>query len=331
MAENLIYIVFGFVLLFVGGDYLVRAAVSLAHHFGMSPFVVGVTIVGFGTSVPELVTSLNAVFNEVEGIAVGNIIGSNISNCLLVLGVAALISPLYTKGNNMVVDGGMLILATLWLVGNAYMGGVSRPMAGFGLFMIIALTTYSVCKDRQTQATAKAKQVKENSACETGGNTPPELDVHRWSVWSGTGVFVLALAVVLSGADNLVDGAVGLAMSFGVSDELVGVTIVAIGTSLPELAAAIAAACRKEQDLALGNVIGSNLFNIFGILAITSLVKPVAINFEAFESSLAVLVISTVAVLVFAWTGRRISRTEGAIFLSGFVVFVGLQISLMNQ
>ncbi|MFV0360645.1 calcium/sodium antiporter [Tropicimonas sp.] len=294
----------GLAALFFGGDRLVSGAVALAERAGISPLVIGLTIVGFGTSAPELVTSIQAALDGSPGIAIGNVVGSNIANILLILGIAALVAPIAVAAQALRRDGLAMAIATLLGAALLYAGDLERTQ---GLLLLAGLAIYLLIAFRGEAAAAPTSD-------ETGAVRMPSL--------SAVGTFLVGLALTLLGARLLVDGATSLAESFGVPDAVIGLTVVAVGTSLPELVTSLTAARRGHADVALGNVIGSNIFNILGILGVTALVRPLRPDHTGMNADLLVMIGATALILVFAATDRTISRREGALLLSLYVAYL---------
>lgn len=332
-------IIGGLVLLFMGGEALVRGSVGVARRLGVSELVIGLTLVGFGTSVPELVTSLQAVSEDAVGMSVGNVAGSNVANILLVLGVAALIRPIMTNPRALARDFSVMIGATLIFVALVYYDIFSREV-GFGLVALLLLYIgASFVLDTGDENEAGAMHAEEGELIET----PDPLPI----------AFLLAIGGitgVVIGARFLVDGGINIAASFGVSETLIGLTIVAFGTSLPELATAAVSAFRGKSDVALGTVIGSNIFNILGIIGVTAIVHPftlgdggpglAASGYSAGDAlagagdplansigltwtDISTLALSVFLVLIFAFTGKRLARWEGAVMLAGYLLYMG--------
>lgn len=296
----------GLVGLLLGGEALVRGAVGVAARLGLPPLVIGLTLVGFGTSTPELLTSVQAALAGAPGIAIGNVVGSNSANILLILGLAALLLPIQVTRGTFLRDGVALAAATTLAVVVTLTGTVGRA---WGALLVAGLATFLVVTLRSSRAAPDAP-----------GEDLPGLaaPLARSVVLS-----VVGLAITLGGAKLMVDGAVALARGFGVSEALIGVTIVAIGTSLPELVTTVAAARRGQADVAFGNVIGSNIFNILGILGITALIRPLAVPPEIASFDLWVMTAATVALIAFAVTGWRITRGEGAALLAAYGAYLG--------
>lgn len=295
----------GLVLLLVGGEVLVRGASAIAERLGMSSFVVGVVVVGFGTSTPELVTSVEAALVGSPGIAVGNIVGSNIANILLILGLAAAVSPIAVQRATLRRDGMVALVAAVACVGLALVGGIDRLT---GALLVAGLVAYLYVTIRHPNC--PTVPAEEDAA------PLPRLPV-------ALALSVGGLAVVMLGADLLVTSAIELARRSGVSESVIWLTIVAVGTSLPELATSMIAAYRKQADIAFGNILGSNIYNVLGILGVTALVEPMAIPADIADSDVWIMVAATLLLLVFATTGRRICRMEGVGFLALYGGYIG--------
>lgn len=303
----------GFALLLVGGEGLVRGAVGVARRLGVSPLVIGLTLVGFGTSTPELVTSIEAALAGSPGIAVGNVVGSNIANILLILGVAAVIGPIACDPAAFRRDGA--VLAGSAVVGGALIlwGEVGR-IAGAGLIaLLVVYTVATLVRERRRPDAAGAVYEQEAAF----------VDGARASLWVSLGLAVAGIAGTILGARLLVDGATTVARTLGVAEEIIGLTLVAVGTSLPELATAVMAALRRQADVAFGNVVGSNIYNILFILGATALVEPLAVPARIAGADLWVMLGATALLAVFAVTDRRIVRWEGAVFLALYVGYIG--------
>lgn len=298
----------GLVLLVAGGDTLVRGATTAARSLGVSPLLIGLTLVGMGTSAPELVTSLTAVLAGSPGIAMGNVVGSNTANVLLILGLAALISPIVVDRKAFRRDGWMLILSTAICVAAVVAGTIDyrwglAMLAGLAVYLLWAWMGERRHRDREAR---KYEHLTEDAPDARGG------------LWAGLGLAVIGIALTVGGARLLVDNAVIVAREVGVSDTLIGLTVVAVGTSLPELVTSAVAAFRRHSDVALGNVIGSNIYNVLGILGITALVAPIRVPAEIIRLDIWVMVAATALVVLFVRTGMRIVRLEGLALLVAY-------------
>lgn len=303
----------GLVLLVIGAELLVRGSVTLARRFGVSSLLIGLTLVGFGTSTPELVASVTAALRGSPGIAVGNVVGSNICNVLLILGVSALIYPLATTRRAFVRDGPVLLAISGLLVAAAWYGHLSRPVGGTFVALLVAYLVYTYRTERATPDAGAALHAAEAEQIPSIG-----------LAWPIAAIMALGgIGVLIAGAGLLVEGAIVVARDFGISETIIGLTVVAIGTSLPELATSAVAAMRREADVAIGNVIGSNIYNVLGILGVTALVEPIAVPAEIMVVDIWVMLAAAIVLVVFALSGLRINRWEGGLLLAGYVAYIG--------
>tara|TARA_R110000824_G_scaffold21793_3_gene80902 strand:+ start:1349 stop:2296 length:948 start_codon:yes stop_codon:yes gene_type:complete len=310
---TILLIIVGLVLLAVGGDVLVRGAVGISTRLGVSPLLAGLTIVGFGTSTPELVTSLFAAFDGAPGIAVGNIVGSNIANILLILGVSALILPLAIDPTAFRRDGLALVAATFACLAAVLLGVLSRPIGFALLALLIGYIVWAYLSERRRPDAEAAMHEHV-----TADVTSPGM-----SLIAALGLAVAGIIGTIIGARLLVDGAIEIARDFGVAETVIGLTVVAVGTSLPELVACVIAALRRHPDVVLGNIIGSNIYNVLGILGVTAIVHPIAIPPEIAAFDIWVLLGTTALLGLFLRTGWTLKRWEGGVFLMLYTGYVG--------
>ncbi len=309
----------GVVILVIGGEVLVRGAVAVAAGLGMSPLVIGIVIVGFGTSMPELVTSVEAALVDAPGVAVGNVVGSNICNILLILGLTALIQPVLTAKSTLRRDGVVLGVATILCVVVVLSGMVHR-IVGVGFAAMLAAYVLHACMtDRRRVAAGAAAEAEAQ-----GDEDEVDIEAAR-SVGAPKALVMIAagLALMIFGAQLLVDAAVTLAERLGVSDAIIGLTLVALGTSLPELVTGVIAAVRGHADVGFGNIVGSNIYNILGILGVTAIVKPIAVPPEIMQLDIWVMSAATVLLLGAAFTGGRVCRLEGGVMFLAYVAYMG--------
>jgi cation:H+ antiporter len=307
-------LILGFALLVAGGEALVRGAVSVASRFGVSPLLIGLTLVGFGTSAPELVTSLQAAWSGFPGIAVGNVVGSNIANILLILGVAAVIMPMAIDPVAFRRDGTALAIATALAIGVIFLGSLDRWMGGV---LLVALLTYIWVAYRTDSVVV----------VDGGSQDSPETTPISGSIWLALGLALGGIAVTVLGARLTVDAAVTLALAWGMSETVVGLTVVAIGTSLPELVTSVMAALRRESGIAFGNVIGSNIYNILGIMGVTALVQPIPIPPQIAQLDVWVMLAATLALIVAVVAWKQIGRGTGVLFLGAYAAYTGWLVS----
>jgi cation:H+ antiporter len=299
-------------LLLLGGETLVRGAVTLATRLGVSPLLIGLTLVGFGTSTPELITSIEAAVVGSPGIAVGNVVGSNIANILLILGIAALISPIAISRSAFFRDGSVAMLAAIACVGVCLSGSL-QPMAGvFLLALLIGYIVYCFVAERVTGTVADASF---DPSLALPGSRGIRLPV-------ALSLFLGGLALTMLAAHMLVGSAIAIGSAAGISETVLGVTVVAVGTSLPELVTSVLAAWRRQPDIAFGNIVGSNIYNIFGILGITAIVEPIPVPPELLDTDIWVMLGATALLLVFSLTGWRLSRLEGGLFLAAYGAYL---------
>ena len=306
-------IAIGLVLLVAGGESLVRGAVATAQRLGVSPLMIGLTLVGFGTSTPELITSVEAALIGSPGIAVGNVVGSNTANILLILGAAAVIHPLATSRAALMRDGGAMLVAALACLAVVLTGHLARPAGAALILLLAAYIVYTYRRERVVHdASAKMHEAEATMMA------PPR------GVGFALGLLLAfgGITLTIAGAAFLVDGAIALARGFGISETVVGLTIVSVGTSLPELVTSVMAALRRQGDVAFGNVLGSNIYNVLGILGVTAVVKPIPVPPEIAAVDIWVMLAASVALLLFSITGWRLNRWEGGAFLAAYAGYV---------
>ncbi|WMT55911.1 calcium/sodium antiporter [Truepera radiovictrix] len=306
---DLLFIVLGIFLLYVGGESLVKHSSLLAQRFGVRPLVIGLTIVAFGTSAPELAASLTAALRGAPEIALGNVIGSNIANVGLILALTALVYPLRTEAAFLrrempVMIGVAALLILLFL--NGALGRLEGALL-VGLMGVYLWVLFS----RQ-----EAPETELEFAAEYGAKDAAPL----WRSVFGT---LLGLALLVAGAQLLVAGATALARLFGVPELIIGLTLVAVGTSLPELATSVIAALKREPEIALGNIVGSNIFNVLLILGATALVQPIGVPYRSVALNLWLMLGFSAALLLFLMTGLRLGRREGGLLLAAYALYVG--------
>lgn len=315
-AMTFVYLIVGLILLVAGAEVLVRGAAKLAAQFGIPPLIIGLTVVAFGTSAPETAVSVQAAFNGSGDIAIGNVLGSNIANVLLILGVTSLIAPLIVSRQLIRLDVPIMIGASLITYALAWDGALSRLDGTLLFSMVIAYTLFLIISSRRASAAASAD---DEFAKEFGLDDSPK--PHATLI--NAGLVIAGLVLLVSGSNFLVEGAVSLARALGLSELVIGLTVIAIGTSLPELATSILAALRGERDIAVGNIVGSNIFNLLCVLGLASLVSPQAISVAA--SALAfdfpVMIAVSIACLPIFFTGYAINRWEGLLFLGYYVAY----------
>jgi len=310
MTTAFLAVAFGLALLVWSADRFVGGSASAARHFGMPPLLIGMVVVGFGTSAPEMVVSALAASQGNPGLALGNAYGSNITNIALILGLTALISPIAVHSQvlrkELPILTGVTALAA-WQLRDGEISGADA-LALLGVFG--ALMAWTLWQGLQKKADALGSEMEQ------------ELEVRAMPVGRAVVWLVVGLALLIVSSRILVWGAVEIAQGFGVSDLIIGLTIVAVGTSLPELASSLIATRRGEHDIALGNVLGSNLFNTLAVVGIAGMIQPMAVGTEVFSRDIAVMAALTVSLFVFGYGFRgpgRINRFEGAALLAAYV------------
>lgn len=315
MGMEYILLVIGLVFLVAGAEALVRGASKLAAAFGISPLVIGLTVVAFGTSAPEMAVSTVSSLGGQANIALGNVIGSNIFNILMILGLSALVTPLTISLQLIRLDVPLMIGAS-GLVYFFALNGVIGRLEGAILFAgIIVYTGFLIQQSRRESQAVQAEFAREY------GKKEPRSGMF---FLKDTVLILTGLGLLVLGSKWLVAGAVSVAQKLGVSELVIGLTIVAAGTSLPELATSVVASIRGERDIAVGNIVGSNLFNLLAVLGLAGAVSPsgVAVSSQALRGDFPVMIFSAVICLPVFITGKRISRLEGALFLGGYFAYV---------
>ena len=310
-----IQLIGGFLLLFAGGEGLVRGSVSLARRLNVSPLLIGATVVAFGTSMPELVVTLQAALRGSTGIAFGNVIGSNIANLLLIFGLAIAISPVLIPRRAVARDGAALIGATALLTVFISLGTLVAWQGALMLVLLGVLTVASYWHERRLGGEAGSRHTQE---AEERQHLPKP-------IWLAALAALLGLAGVSFGAHLMVGAATIIARGLGITETVIGITVVAVGTSLPELATTVVAAYRKHTDVALGNVLGSSLFNILAILGIVTVVTPLPVPDEILHLDIWVLAGVTGLVIAAALSGVRLGRPFGVLLLLGYAAFAAVQ------
>ena len=304
---NYVWLVIGTGLLYIGGEGLVRGASALGRRFGVSPIIIGLTIVSLGTSSPELAATLAGVFQDVPAVAFGNVVGSNIANLGLVLGLTALIWPINVAAQFIKREMPFMLIVSAAMFVVVRDGEISRIE---GAIFLIALLVYL----RSLFNNQEKPEVEAEFERALG-------DDQKSALWSLVAI-VIGIALLVAGANYLIKGAVGIARTMGISERVIGLTMVAFGTSLPELASCMVAAIRREGDLVLGNLIGSNIFNILFILGVTATLRPFAVDTVAVRPDL----IAMMAISILAWfllrSGTRLARIEGAALAVSYLAYV---------
>lgn len=318
----------GLIVLVAGAELLVRGSVRLAERAGVSPLLVGLVVVGFGTSTPELMTSVGAALFGSPGIAVGNIVGSNIFTLLLILGAAALLRPLPVASTALFRDGLWMAGAAMLLALVGWLWALDRIAGALLLALLAAYIAAAYGQERRVAAGGGGGHTAAFDKAEAFEGMDPALEPRQppksgalsWAIpllLAGAG-----LALLLFGASQFVSASIELARDLGVSEPVIGLTIVAAGTSMPEVAASTIAVLRRQPDVALGNVLGSNIYNSFGIGGVTALIAPTAVPERILMFDSLVMVVVSLLVLVMMWTGRRLSRAEGFLLVAVYAAYL---------
>lgn len=306
--EVLLFLVLGLIILFIGAEGLIHGSSALALKIGITPLVVGLTVVAFGTSTPELVVSLKAALIGNSSISLGNVVGSNIANIALILGIAALIRPLDVHANVIRREIPIMIGLSVLLIVLLIDGELSLID---GIIFVVGIITYTIVN---ISIARKEKNAEVENEFKEGLKTKLGVSVSIVFVVGGLGLMIL-------GANIFVASAISIAKAIGVIDAIIGLTIVAVGTSLPELITSIVAAYKNESDIVIGNVVGSNIFNILGILGITALVIPLSSEGISYIDY-GVMLITAIILLPLSKTGFKISRLEGVILVVGYIIYI---------
>lgn len=298
-------IVVGLVMLIFGGDVLVQGASGIAKKFNLSPLVIGMTVVAFGTSAPELMVSIKAAMMGSPEIALGNVIGSNIANIALVLAITVLIFPLLIDRNSKIIDWPVMFIASLLFYIFALNGQISR-VEGWLMFIGIVLFTIFLIRN----------SLQKNKSYE------PDLEQHVPNIWLSIGKNLIGLVLLYFGSEWLVKGAVDIAESFGIEERIIGVTVIAFGTSVPELAASVMAAIKKETDISIGNLVGSNIFNILSVIGITSIIQPIEVSEKVLNPDMYWMLGIALALGIILFTWKKIQRWHGLLLLASYVFYI---------
>lgn len=304
-----LFVFAGFFLLLSGGHFLVRGSVALAHHFNVSTLVVGLVIVSLGTSAPELVVSLQAAFKGHPDIALGNVVGSNVSNIALVLALSAIVLPIGVKRDTVRIDMPVMLLASLLLF-VMMLNGILGLWEGLLFVLFLAgFIFFSLRRSRNFQ-----KKIQE------------ELPLPNYSLWVSIVLVLFSSVALVFGANWLIRGVTVLAVDFGISERVISITVIAFGTSLPELATSVVAAFQKEADISIGNIVGSNLFNIMGVLGVTSVFHPIVVNPDILHFDIYWMLGISLLLFIFIipLTKSKLTRLKGGILFVIYLFYVYL-------
>lgn len=317
---NVLFLATGVLLLTVGGEILIRGALSASGRLGISPLLSGLVIIGFGTSSPELAVSVEAALSSNPDISIGNVVGSNISNVLLILGVCAIITPMTVQPSALKRDGVVVLAATVIFMVTVIGGLLSRLDA---ILLLLLLAAYLVWAYRSEKNPEGPQAVVYEAEAKVVDKKPS-------SVLGTVAAIVGGFVLLIGGSNVLLRGAIGIAELYNVSEAVIGLTLVAVGTSLPELSISVLAAFRKQTDVAIGNILGSNIFNLLGILGVSALITPLTVNPRIVVFDQWVLLGISIMLLFFVFTGRRLNRWEGGILLLGYIGYIVLSFTVFT-
>lgn len=310
MILDIVYILLGLALLVKGGDYLVDGSVAIAKRAKLSEMVIGLTVVGFGTSMPELLVSAQSALMGNSGIAIGNVVGSNISNIALILGVTSIIHVIPAQKITLKIDLPFMLLSFVLFVAIAMTGSVGRVAGVIGVLMLICFVSYQVRQSRKAEA-ALAKE-----------NPEAHAEAQLMALWKALLLVLVSFLAMVFGANILVEGASNIARLLGVTDRVIGLTIVAIGTSLPELFSSVMAAVKGKTDMAIGNIIGSGSFNILCVIGVSSIITPIIGTNIGFAFDYALMIFLGVLLWLFLRSKHELERWEGVILTIIFIAYL---------
>jgi cation:H+ antiporter len=320
---DIFYLILGLVTLIVGGEFLVKGGVGIAKKIHLSSLVIGMTVVSFGTSAPELIVSAKAAIDGSPEIALGNVIGSNIANIALVLGITIMIFPIIVNNNSKFFDWPMMILSTVLFFAFAHDGSIVMWEGAILMMTLIAFTWFLITHSRRRTKKEIAEAIDE-------GDEVTDLDevveVHDKSPSLLKSLFFLGIGLtgLFFGAEWLLNGAVGIARSFGMEERVIGITIIAFGTSVPELVTSAVAAFRKETDIALGNLIGSNIFNIMSVIGITAIIHPIEVSRNILSTDMIWMLGISLALFPLMIIGKKMGRLKGVMLFGTYVAYISI-------
>lgn len=311
MLLDIVYILLGLALLVKGGDYLVDGSVAIAKRAKLSEMVIGLTVVGFGTSMPELLVSAQSAWMGNSGIAIGNVVGSNISNIALILGVTAIVNVIPSQKITLKIDLPFMLLSFVMFVAIAMTGSVGRVAGVIGVLLLICFVSYQVRKSRKASK-AEAALAKEN----------PNAVAEPMALWKAILLVIVSFLAMVFGANILVEGASNIARLLGVTDRIIGLTIVAIGTSLPELFSSVMAAIKGKTDMAIGNIIGSGTFNILCVIGVSSIITPIMGTNVGFAFDYVLMILLGVLLWLFLRSKYILERWEGVALTAIYIAYL---------
>jgi len=309
--QDVLYMVAGLIVLVLGGEGLVRGSVSIAKTLKLSTLLISVVIVGFGTSMPEMIVSVQAALAGSPDISLGNVVGSNICNIVLILGVSATVFPIVCASKAIKRDVVVGILAAIVMVGLSFVGVISRVSGLFMLGSLIAYLTYCTVSDRRKNKKAAEAEIAS------------EVEEFNYKMIVAVPMSLVGLLLLMGGAKLLIIGATSIAAKFGIPEAVIGLTVIALGTSLPELATAAVAAYKKQSDVIIGNILGSNLFNILAILGVTSIITPIPYKGQIADQDVWIMFAIQLLLVPIIFIWQKIGKTAGIFFLVIYAAYVG--------
>ena len=309
----------GLITLLLAGEFLVKGSVGIALKLKISTLVIGMTIVSFGTSAPELLVAIKAALKDKPDIALGAVMGSNVSNIALVLGLTAIVFPVHVNRDTIAIDWPMMMISTL-LFYFLILNGVLGMWEGFALFTMLGIFTAWLIRRSRKKEKAKHEALLQDGEIEEADAIQTKSKLMLYA--KDFGFIVLGCVGLVYGADWFLDGADDIALNFGISQRVIGLTLVALGTSLPELVTSLVAAFRKEVDISVGNLIGSNIFNLLSILGITSIIKEIPVNEIMLSFDVYWLLAISALILPIMLYGRKVTRLEGVFLVLFYVVYI---------
>lgn len=307
------YLVLGLATLIVGGEFLVKGSVGIAKKLHISTLVIGMTVISFGTSAPELIVSIKAALSNNPEIAIGNVLGSNIANIALVLGITVLIFPIVVDRNSKIIDWPMMFLGSILFYLFSYNNIITLWEGIILLAILLLFTSYLIINSRK-------KTKKEiNAQSEFADESAENINIYKSLFY-----LILGFLGLFFGASWLLDSAVTIATELGMSKSVIGITIVAFGTSVPELVTSGVAAFKKETDISIGNLIGSNIFNIMAVIAITAIVKPIPVEQQIIDSDMIWMLGISLLLLPLMLIGKKLNRFKGFLLLSSYIIYISI-------
>ena len=327
------WLILGLVTLVVAGEFLVRGAVGIAKKFHISTLVIGMTVISFGTSAPELLVCIKAAIGGHPEIAIGNVVGSNIANIALVLGITVLILPIVVDRNSKRIDWPMMMLATILFAVFAWDMQIER-YEGIILFVILVIFTYLLIRNsrRQTKKIA-AKAIESDDDEDEDEDDDDDEDIAKIKDKAVLSIIFLLIGLtgLFFGAEWLVKGAIDIAKTFGMEERVIAVTVVAFGTSVPELITSAVAAIKGETDISIGNLIGSNIFNIMAVIGITATITPIAVSENTINTDMWWMIGIAVMLLPLMVLGKRVGRFKGALLLGTYIAYISMLLITLNS